>query len=97
MAETSGPTELTPEDIERAVEIFTEHLGAACAECEEEDLHHRAIISAVFAGLVEITYQIAGTETVGILRQMIQELDVPGSPLAKMPENGGPTPEAKLN
>lgn len=73
--------ELTPEDVERAVDIFTTHLAKACKDCAEEKLNNAALISAVFAGLVEITFRAVGPDTVAVLRQMLDDLDVPGSPV----------------
>lgn len=66
-------------DIERAVEIFAAHLADACVECDAEDLNDAAIVSAVFAGLVELMYRQLGDQVVPTLKRMVDELDQEGS------------------
>jgi len=82
------PNTVTVDEIERAVEIFSVRLSEAYDECAEAGLNDLALISAMFASLVELTHRCVGANTLAVLRQMIADLDVEGSPL------GPPTPGA---
>ncbi len=91
------PHTVTAEEIERAVDIFSVRLSEAYDECAEADLTDLALISAVFAGLVELTHRSVGANTLAVLRQMIADLDVEGSPLGPPSPGMSDPADLKLN